>query len=153
MTLLGRRRSAGHCADSGTGGCGTHRDLRVSQNGRCRKGDVSGCRCFRGSRLRSRFQSLDLVQLRDECRSFVIFAGRPSVSEGASNADDLFNLADICVATVDSVTHSGDGDEDCLVGCGVVCKGNGCLGSSERCANGGTRTWNCLYGGQYVFLV
>ena len=57
--------------------------------------------------LRSRFQSLNLVQPCDECCSFVIFAGRPSVSEGASDADDLFNLADVCVATVDGITHSG----------------------------------------------
>ena len=135
------------------GGCGTHRDLQVSRNGRCRKGDVSGCWCLRGSRLRSRFQSSNLVQLCNECCSFVIFAGRPLVSEGASNADDLFNLADVSVAMVDGVTHSSDGGEDGLIGGGVVCEGDGCLGSPEWRMNGWTRMWNCLYGGWYVFLV
>ena len=96
--------------------------------------------CLRGSRLRSRFQSSNLVQLRDECCSFVIFAGRPLVSEGASDANDLFDLADVRVATVDCVTHSGDGSEDCLVGIGVVCDGDGCLGSTKWCWNGGTTT-------------
>ena len=109
--------------------------------------------CLRGSRLRSRFQSSNLVQLRDECRSFVIFAGRPSVTEGASDLDDLFNLADVRVAVVDGITYSGDGGEDCLIGGGIVCDGNGCLGSSKWRVNGGTTTWNFLYGGRYVFLV
>ena len=109
--------------------------------------------CLRGSRLRSRFQSSNLVQLCDECRSFIIFAGRPSVTEGASDSDDLFNLADVCVAAVDGITHSGDGGEDCLIGDGIICDGDGCLGSSKRCVNGGTTTWNFLYGGWYVLLV
>ena len=135
------------------GGCGTRRDLRVSLSGRCRNGDVSGCMCLRGSRLRSRFQSSDLVQLCDKCRSFVIYAGRPSVSEGASNANDLFDLANVRVATVDGITHSGDGGEDCLVSSGVVCDRDGCLGSSKWRMNGGTTTWNFLYGGWYIFLV
>ena len=103
--------------------------------------------CLRGSRLRSRFQSLNLVQLRDECRSFVIFAGRPSVSEGASNADDLFNLADVRVATVDCVTYSGNGGEDGLVGGGVVGNGDSCLGPPERGVNCGTTTWTSGTGG------
>ena len=68
----------------------------------------------------SRFQSLNLVQLCDECHCFIIFAGRPSVSEGASDADDLFNLADVRVTMVDGVTHSSDGSEDSLIGGGVV---------------------------------
>ena len=109
--------------------------------------------CFRGSRLRSRFQSLNLVQLRDECRSFVIFAGRPSVTEGASDSDDLFNLADVRVAVVDGIADSGDGGKDCLIGGGIVRDGDGRLGSSKWCVNGGTTTWNFLYGGRYVFLV
>ena len=73
--------------------------------------------------------------------------------EGASNSDDLFNLADVCVAVVDGIMYSGDGGEDCLVGGGIVCDGDGCLGSPEWCVNGGTTTWNFLYGGWYVFLV
>ena len=109
--------------------------------------------CLRGSRLRSRFQSSNLVQLRDECRSFVVFAGRPSVSEGASDANDLFDLANVRVATVDCITHSGNGGEDGLVGGGVVCDGDGCLSSSERGVNRGTTIWNFWYGGWYVFLV
>ena len=109
--------------------------------------------CLRGSRLRSRFQSSNLVQLCDECRSFVIFAGQPLVTEGASDSDDLFNLADVRVAMVDGITNSGDGGKDGLIGGGVVCDGDGRLGSSERCVNGGTTTWNFLYRGWYVFLV
>ena len=135
------------------GGHGTRCDLRVSLNGRCRNGDVSGCMCLRGSRLRSRFQSSNLVQLGDECCSFLIFAGRPSVSEGASDADDLFNLADVRVATVDGITHSGDGGEDHLVSGEVVCDGDGCLSSTEWRSNGGMTTGNFWYGGWYVFLV
>ena len=153
MTLLGRRWSAGHCADSGTGGRGTRRELRVSLNGRWRNGDVSGCMCLRGSRLRFRFQSSNLVQLRDECCSFVIFAGRSSVSEGASDANDLFDLADIRFAVVDGVLDPSDGGEDGLVGSGVVGDGDGSLGSSKWRANGGTTTWNFWYGGWYVFLI
>ena len=75
------------------------------------------------------------------------------MSEGASDADDLFNLADLHLAVVDCITYSGDGAEDCLIGSGVVCDGDGCLGSSEWCANGGMTTWNFWYGGRYVFLV
>ena len=109
--------------------------------------------CLRGSRLRSRFQSSNLVQLRDECCSFVIFAGCSSVTEGASDSNDLFNLADVRVAVVDGITYSGDGGEDCLIGGGIVCDGDSCLGSSKWRVNGGTTTWNFLYGGRYVFLV
>ena len=89
----------------------------------------------------------------DECRSFVIFTRRPSVSEGASDADDLFNLADVLVATVDCVTHSGNGGKDGLVGGSVVSDGDGCLGPSEWGVNRGTMMWNFWYGGWYVFLV
>ena len=103
--------------------------------------------CLRGSRLRFRFQSSNLVQSGDECCSFVIFAGRPSVSEGASDADDLFNLADVRVAMVDGITHSGNGGEDGLVGSGVVCDRDGCLCSTKWCSNGGIMTWNFWYGG------
>ena len=75
------------------------------------------------------------------------------MSEGTSDADDLFNLADICVAVVDGIMYSGDGSENGLVGGSVVCKGDGCLSSPEWCSNGGTRTWNGWYGGRHVFLV
>ena len=92
------------------------------------------------------------MQLRDECCSFLIFAGRPLVTEGTSDSDDLFNLADVLVAAMDGITDSGDGGEDCLIGGGIVCDGDGCLGSPERCVNGGTTTWNFLYGGAVCFL-
>ena len=93
------------------------------------------------------------MQLHDECCSFVIFAGHPLVSEGSSNADDLFNLADIHFAVVDGVSYSSDGGEDGLVGSGVVGDGDGCLGPTEWRVNCGTTTWNFLYRGWYVFLV
>ena len=73
--------------------------------------------------------------------------------EGASNADDLFDLADVRVAVVDSVTHLGDGSKYCLIGGGVICERDGRLCSSEWCANVGTTTWNFWYGGRYIFLV
>ena len=93
------------------------------------------------------------MQLCDKCRSFVIFTGRPSVSEGASDVDDLFNLADVLVASVDGIMYSGDGGEDCLIDGGVVCDRDCCLGPPEWCLNGGITTWNFWYGGRYVFLV
>ena len=40
--LLGQSRSAGHSADSGMGGRGTGRNLRLARYGRCWKGDASG---------------------------------------------------------------------------------------------------------------
>ena len=73
--------------------------------------------------------------------------------EGTSDSDDLFNLADVRVAVVDGITNSGDGGEDGLIGGRVVCDGDGRLDSSEWCVNGGTTTWNFLYGGWYIFLV
>ena len=75
------------------------------------------------------------------------------MSEGASDSDDLFNPRDVRVATVDCVTHSRDGGEDGLVCCSIFREGDCCLCSSERRANGGTSTWNCLYRGCDVFLV
>ena len=73
--------------------------------------------------------------------------------EGASDSNNLFDLANVRVAMVDCITNSGDGGEDCLIGGGIVCDGDGCLGSSKWCVNGGTTTWNFLYGGWYVFLI
>ena len=75
------------------------------------------------------------------------------MSEGASDANNLFDLADICVAMVDGVTYSGNGGEDGLVGGGIVGDGDGRLCSSEWGVNRGTTTWNFLYGGWYVLLV
>ena len=75
------------------------------------------------------------------------------MSEGASDPDDLFNPRDVRVATVDCVTYSGDGGEDGLIRDSVFRERDGCLGSSEWCANGGTNMWNCVYGGCDVFLV
>ena len=90
----------------------------------------------------------------DECCSFVIFAGRTSVSEGTSDSEDLFDLLDVRVAMVDIVMDSGDGCKKGLVGGDVVSKGDGVSGSTKwrRCSNGGIRTygWRC---GWYVFLV
>ena len=48
------------------------------------------------------------MELRNKSCHFVIFAGRPLVLEGASNANDLFDLGDIRVAMVNVVAHSGD---------------------------------------------
>ena len=137
--------------DLGAGDCGTHRDLQVVLYGRCQKGDVSGRWCVRGRRLR--FQLLNLVKLYNKSCCFIIFTGCPSVSEGTSNSNDLFNLPDICVATVDVITHSDDGRDNGSVGSGVVSEGDSHLHPSERCANGGTTMWNCWYRGCDVFLV
>ena len=137
----------------GRGRRGTRRDLQVFWNGRYWKGDVSGCWCLRGRRLRSRFQLLNLVKLHDERRSFIIFTGRPSVLEGLSDSNDLFNLPNVCVATVNVVSNSSDGGKEGLIGVGVVSEGDSCLCSSEWCTNSGTSTWNCWYGGCNVFLV
>ena len=43
---------------------------------------------------------LNLVELRDKCRGFFIFTGCPSVSKGVTDSNNLFNLVDVCVATV-----------------------------------------------------
>ena len=140
MMLLGWSQSAGHSADSGSEGCGTCRDLQVVVYGRCWKGEVSGSRCMSGS---FRFQSSDLVELCNKSCCFIIFAGRPSVSQGASDSDDLFNLADVHVTTVDVVTDSGDGRNNSSVGGGVIGEGDGCLHPTEWCLNGGFTMWNC----------
>ena len=94
------------------------------------------------------------MEPRDECCSFVIFAGRASVSESSADPDDLFNLFDVRVATVDVVTHSSDGGQEGLVGVGVVGDWDGVSSEAEGrgCLNGGIRTWNCCRG-WYVFLV
>ena len=64
--------------------------------------------------------------------------------EGATDSNDLFNLFDVRVATVDVVTHSSDGGEEGLVGGDVVSERDGVSGSAKRrwCLNGGIRTWN-----------
>ena len=49
------------------------------------------------------------------------------MSERVSNSDDLFNLPNVHVATVDVVTHSSDGGDDGLVGSRVVSEGDALL--------------------------
>ena len=75
------------------------------------------------------------------------------MSEGTSDSDDLFNPRDVCVTTVDCITYSGNGGKDGLIRSGVFRERDSYLGSSEWCVNGGTSTWNCLYGGCDVLLV
>ena len=95
------------------------------------------------------------MELRNECCSFVIFAGRSPVSEGVTDSDDLFNLFDVRVATVNVVMNSHDGSEEGLVGDDDVGEWDGVSSSAEQrwCLNGGTSTWNCWCGWWYVFLV
>ena len=64
--------------------------------------------------------------------------------EGATDSNDLFNLLNVRVATVNVVTYSGNGGEEGLVGGDVVSKQDGMSGSAEWwwCLNGGIRTWN-----------
>ena len=64
--------------------------------------------------------------------------------EGATDSNDLFDLLDVRVATVDVVTYSGNGGKEGLVGGSVVSKWDGVSGSAKRrwCLNGGIRTWN-----------
>ena len=62
--------------------------------------------------------------------------------EGATNSNDLFDLFDVLVATVDVVMYSGNGGEKGLVGDDIVGKWDGMSGTAERwwCLNGGIRT-------------
>ena len=64
-----------------------------------------------------------MVELRNESRCFFILAGRSSVSEGPSDANDLFDFPDVHFAMVDIVTYSCDGCQEGLVGGGVVSEG------------------------------
>ena len=77
------------------------------------------------------------------------------MSEGSTDSNDLFNLFDIRVATVDVITHSSDGGKKGLVGGDIVSEGDGMSGAAERrwCLNGGIRSWNCWCWWWYVFLV
>ena len=76
------------------------------------------------------------------------------MSEGATDSNDLFNLFNVHVATVDVVTHSSDGSEEGLVGGDIVSERDGVSGSAKRrCLNSGIRTWNFWCGWWYVFLV
>ena len=88
------------------------------------------------------------MQPRDKRHCFVAFTGCSSVSEGLSDANNLFNFTNVRVTPVDVVTYSSDGGQEGLVGGLVIGKGDGCLRSSEWCVNGGTMTWNCWYGGR-----
>ena len=69
--------------------------------------------------------------------------------------NDLFNLFDVRVATVDVVTYSGNGGEEGMVGSGIVSEWDGmsCVAEWWWCLNGGIRTWSCWCGQWYVFLV
>ena len=62
--------------------------------------------------------------------------------EGMTNSNDLFNLFDVRVATVDIVTHSSDGGEEGLVGSDVVSEWNRMSGVAKWwwCLNGRIRT-------------
>ena len=64
------------------------------------------------------------------------------MSEGVTDSNDLFNLVDICVATVDVISYSSDGGEKGLVGSNVVGEWDGMSGSAEWWwwLNGGIRT-------------
>ena len=77
------------------------------------------------------------------------------MSEGATDSNNLFNLFNVCVATVDVVSYSGDGGKKGLVGGDIVSEGDGMFGVAKRwwCLNGGIRTWNCWCGWWYVFLI
>ena len=52
--------------------------------------------------------------------------------EVAADSNNLFNLFDIHVATVDVVTYSGDGGKKGLVSGNIVCEGNGVSGTAKR---------------------
>ena len=77
------------------------------------------------------------------------------MSEGTTNSNDLFNLFDVCIATVNVVTYSGDGGREGLVGSDIVREWDRMSGSAKWwwCLNGGISTWNCWCGWWYVFLV
>ena len=64
------------------------------------------------------------------------------MTEGSTNSNDLFNLLDVHVATVNIVTHSSDGGKKGLIGGDIVSEGDGVSGAAERwwCLNGGIRT-------------
>ena len=70
-------------------------------------------------------------------------------------SNDLFNLLDVRVATVDVVMYSGDGSKEGLICDNIVGEGDGVSGAAKRrwCLNGGIRTWNGWCGWWYVFLV
>ena len=64
------------------------------------------------------------------------------MSESSADSNDLFNLLDVRVATVDVVTHSSDGGQEGLVGGDVVSEWDGVSGSAKwrGCLNGWIRT-------------
>ena len=72
--------------------------------------------------------------------------------ECSTDPNDLFNMLDIHVTTVDVVTHSSNGGEESLGGGDVICEGDGMSGAAEWrwCLNGGTSMWNCW---RDVFLI
>ena len=72
-----------------------------------------------------------MVEPHDERCSSFIFIGQPLVSEGATNSNHLFDLFNICVATVDVVSNSCDGSEEGLVSGNIVGEWDGVSGSAE----------------------
>ena len=60
------------------------------------------------------------------------------MSEGVSDLNDLFNPRDVRATMVDCITYSGNGGKDGLIRSSIFRERDGCLGSSEWCANGGT---------------
>ena len=77
------------------------------------------------------------------------------MSEGATDSNNLFDLLDVHVATVDVVMYSGNGGEEGLVGGDVISEWDGVSSSAKRrrCLNGGIKTWNFWCGWRYIFLV
>ena len=53
------------------------------------------------------------------------------MSEGSTDLNDLFNLFDVRVATVDIVLYSSDGGEEGLVSGEVIGEGDGMSGAAE----------------------
>ena len=53
------------------------------------------------------------------------------MSEGSTDPNNLFNLRDVRVITVDVVTHSSDGGEESLVGGDIVSEWDGMSGAAE----------------------
>ena len=53
------------------------------------------------------------------------------MSESLANPDDLFDLLDVRVATVDVITYSSDGGQEGLVGGDVVSEWDGVSGSAK----------------------
>ena len=66
------------------------------------------------------------------------------MSECSTDLNDLFNLLDVNVATVDVVTYSSDGSKEGLISGDIIGEGDGMSGATEWRwhLTGGIRTWN-----------